>query len=40
VEDAVGFRSLIENLPADRSVPILVQRENGPVFLALKAAGD
>jgi serine protease Do len=40
VSDAAGFREIASDLPADRSVPVLVQRENGPVFLALKAASD
>jgi serine protease Do len=30
------FKSLVEDLPTGKSVPLLVQRRGGPVFLALK----
>ncbi|HFE32565.1 MAG TPA: DegQ family serine endoprotease [Gammaproteobacteria bacterium] len=36
VTDAKQFRELVDNLPAGKSVPLLVQRRGGPVFLALK----
>lgn len=36
VEDAKQFGRLAEELPTDKSVPILVQRRGGPIFLALK----
>ena len=40
VTDAKQFRELVENLPAGKSVPLLVQRRGGPVFLALKIDED
>lgn len=36
VKDAKHFKQLAEGLPEDKSVPLLVQRRGGPVFLALK----
>lgn len=36
VKDADHFKKIIENLPTGKSVPLLVQRRGGPVFLALK----
>jgi serine protease Do len=36
VKDAEHFEELVAELPAGRSVPILVQRRGGPLFLALK----
>lgn len=36
VKDVKHFKSLVEDLPAGKSFPILVQRRGGPVFLALK----
>jgi len=30
------FNELVDKLPADKSVPMLIQRRGGPVFLALK----
>jgi serine protease Do len=36
VKDAEQFAELSEKLPAGKSVPLLVQRRGGPVFLALK----
>jgi len=36
VEDVEGFREMADELPDGRSVAILVQRENGPLFLALR----
>ncbi len=38
VKDVAGFNTLIEELPTGKSVPLLVQRGQGPVFLALKVA--
>lgn len=36
VKDAKHFAEISENLPVGKSVPLLVQRRGGPVFLALK----
>ncbi len=36
VTDPRQFRKLVESLPAGRSVPVLIQRGNAPVFLPLK----
>jgi serine protease Do len=36
VKDAKHFKQLAEGLPEEKSVPLLVQRRGGPVFLALK----
>ena len=36
VKDAAHFKEIVDALPADKSVPLLVQRRGGPVFLALK----
>lgn len=36
VSNATQFKELVEGLPAGKSVPLLVQRRGGPVFLALK----
>jgi serine protease Do len=36
IKDAKHFREVVKDLPADKSVPLLVQRRGGPVFLALK----
>lgn len=36
VESAKQFRELIAKLPAGKSVPVLIQRRGGPVFLAMK----
>jgi len=36
IKDAKHFRDVVKDLPADKSVPLLVQRRGGPVFLALK----
>ena len=40
VTDAKQFRELVDDLPAGKSVPLLVQRRGGPVFLALKIDED
>ncbi len=40
VTDAKQFRELVKGLPAGKSVPMLVQRRGGPVFLALKIDED
>ncbi len=40
VKDVDHFSSLVEGLPAGKSVAVLVQRRNGPVFLALKIPAE
>jgi serine protease Do len=39
VENADQFGELVKDLPEDKSVPLLIQRRGGPVFLALKVPG-
>ncbi|HEY0722271.1 MAG TPA: DegQ family serine endoprotease [Gammaproteobacteria bacterium] len=36
VDNVAQLRKLVEGLPAGKSVPVLVQRRNGPIFLALR----
>ena len=36
VKNVSHFQKLVKNLPKDKSVPMLVQRGSGPLFLALK----
>jgi serine protease Do len=36
VKNAPHFKELVDGLSANKSVPLLVQRRGGPVFLALK----
>lgn len=36
IENVSNFKGVVEKLPAGKSVPMLVQRRGGPVFLALK----
>ncbi|NOZ54243.1 MAG: DegQ family serine endoprotease [Gammaproteobacteria bacterium] len=36
VKDTIQFKEIIDGLPVGKSVPLLVQRRGGPVFLALK----
>jgi serine protease Do len=36
VTDLEQFRQLVDELPAGRSVPVLVQRDRRPLFLALR----
>jgi serine protease Do len=38
VSSAAQFRRLVEGLPADKSVPMLVQRGGNPIFLAFRLA--
>jgi len=40
VKDTKEFKDLVDNLPADKSVPLLIQRRGGPIFLALKITED
>jgi serine protease Do len=39
VENARQFKELVGKLPAGKSVPVLIQRRGGPVFLALRLPG-
>ena len=36
IENAQRFRDIVKALPPGKSVPLLIQRRGGPVFLALK----
>ncbi len=36
VKNASDFKAMVKDLPAGKSVPVLVQRRGGPTFLALK----
>ncbi len=36
VTDSKYFENLVEELPRNKSIPILIQRRGGPIFLALK----
>ncbi len=36
IKDARHFRKLIKQLPKGRSLPVLIQRRNSPIFLAIK----
>ena len=36
IKDAAHFAEIVKALPDKRSVPVLVHRRNGPIFLALK----
>ena len=38
IKDVTGFDKLVAELPDDATVPVLVQRRSGPLFLALKLA--
>lgn len=40
IDGVKAFKATVEGLTAGRSVPILVQRRSGPVFLALKISAD
>ena len=40
VKDTNHFKEIVDNLPTGKSVPLLVQRRGGPVFLALKLSKD
>ncbi len=39
VEDVAQFNKLVSDLPADRTVALLVHRNTGPIFLALRVPG-
>jgi len=36
IKNVKHFNDLVDQLPRDKSVPILIQRRGGPIFLALK----
>ena len=36
VKDAGHFNEIVESLPEGKSIPVLIQRSGGPIFLALK----
>ena len=36
IRDASHFNNLMKDLPIERSIPVLIQRRGGPIFLALK----
>ena len=36
VKDTSHFNKMVEELPKDKSIPILIQRRGGPIFIALK----
>ncbi|HFE38817.1 MAG TPA: DegQ family serine endoprotease [Gammaproteobacteria bacterium] len=36
VKDAKHFKAIIDDLPANKSVPVLVHRQGSPIFLAMK----
>ncbi|MGD8742977.1 MAG: DegQ family serine endoprotease, partial [Granulosicoccaceae bacterium] len=40
VRDVKHFAELVEKLPDDRAVPVLIQRRSGPVFVAMKLDKD
>jgi serine protease Do len=40
IASVADFNRVISQLPADRSVPVLIQRRGNPIFLALKLADE
>lgn len=40
IKDTKHFKDIVDGLPKGKSVPLLVQRRSGPVFLALKMQDD
>ncbi len=40
VRNSRQFSSLLRDLPDDRAIPVLVQRQNGPLFLALNLSDE
>ena len=40
VTSPAKMEEILEELPADRSIPILIQRRGNPIFLALKLQKD
>jgi len=40
IKDSAHFAEISTDLPAEKSLPLLVQRRGGPVFLALKIKSE
>ncbi len=40
ISDVRSFRQLVDELPAGRSVPVLVLRRSGPIFMAIRVPAD
>ena len=40
VKDSRHFEELVSNLPRNKSIPILIQRRGGPIFIALKLTDE
>lgn len=40
IRDTGHFNQMIEELPKDKSIPILIQRRGGPIFIALKLSDE
>ncbi|MCG8324971.1 MAG: Do family serine endopeptidase, partial [Thiotrichales bacterium] len=40
IKDKEHFEEIVNKLPEDKSIPILIQRRGGPIFLALKLKGQ
>ena len=40
VDDTKDFSQLVDDLPAGKSVPVLILRQNGPIFIALRVPED
>lgn len=40
IKDVAHLRQLVKDAPADKSVPVLVQRRGSPIFLALRLDGS
>jgi serine protease Do len=40
IKNAKHFEELVSQLPKDKSVPVLIQRRGGPIFLALRIEED
>lgn len=39
IKSLAQFKELVDGLPANKPVPVLIQRQGGPVFIALKLTG-
>lgn len=40
IEDAAHFEKIVSELPKDKSIPLLLQRRGGPIFIALKLTDE
>jgi len=40
IKDVAHFEKLVGKLPNDKSIPVLIHRRGGPIFLAIKLADD